>query len=310
MTTPILDNDSLNSALKYIWSQYRMWAMTARRYKNEMARWRDIVLVLSIGGAILGMLSQQLRSSKELIPWISPALGLLSGAALGLAAYFTKEIFSPDREGRAVRARATAEALKSHAYLLATGVPPYDTIAAPEEMFTKIETIRKAADSVAPLTITEQEKTSGMPSAPMSIDDYIKQRVDDQITYYSNQATANNKKLTTGRRLSFILGAVAVLLGLVAATNPSIAGWIAVIGTITAAIAARQYAARYQFLIISYHAAAEKLEALKARWAIERKTGAAADQRFILACEETISAENSGWMAEWTKTGHKEAQRT
>jgi len=105
------------------------------------------------------------------------------------------------------------------------------------------------------------------------------------------------------RRLSLILGALAAVLGIVAATYSSVAGWVAVIGTITASIAARQYAGRYQFLIVSYRAAAEKLEGLKARWEVERKiqAGAAADQKFIQACEEAISTENSAWMAEWTK---------
>jgi hypothetical protein len=92
-------------------------------------------------------------------------------------------------------------------------------------------------------------------------------------------------------------------LGLLAATYASVAGWVAVIGTITAAIAARQYSGRYQFLIVSYQAVAEKLEWLKTRWEIERRTqpATAADHKLILACEEAISTENSAWMAEWTK---------
>jgi hypothetical protein len=86
-----------------------------------------------------------------------------------------------------------------------------------------------------------------------------------------------------------------------------VAGWVAVIGTITAAITARQLAGNYQFLIVSYQAAAEKLQDLKDRWAVERKTegGPAPDHRLILACEEAILTENSAWMAEWTKKSDK-----
>jgi len=304
MATP-LDHESLNAGLKYVWGQYRTWALTARKYKNGVSRWRNIVLLLSISGAILGMLSQQLGALTGVLPWLSPSLGLLSGAVLGLAAYFTRAVLSPDSETRAVRARATAEALKSQAYLLATGVPPYDTVECSEELFNKVETIRKATDNVAALTITEAEKTAGILSAPMSIAGYVEQRVDDQIRFYSDQTNANTARLTRGRRVSVVLGAFAVLLGVVASQNPSIAGWIAVIGTITAAIAAQQYAGRYQFLIASYQAATEKLEGLKVRWEIERKRppASATDQKFIQACEEAISAENSAWMAEWTKKG-------
>ncbi|HKG46902.1 MAG TPA: DUF4231 domain-containing protein [Pyrinomonadaceae bacterium] len=308
MATPIpLDNNSLNSALKYIWAQYRTWAITSRTYKNQVVRWRDIVLALSIGGAIIGTLSQQLTvwNVAEASSWWTRGLGFISGVALALAAYFLKEIFSPDPEGRAVRARAAAEALKSQAYLLATGAPPYDTAATTDELLAKPEQVKKAVENLAPVSITTEQKIERVLSFPMSVDEYVTQRVDDQLDYYIRQAAANAKKVTRGRLISLILGAIAAVLGVIAAKYASVAGWIAVIGTITAAIAARQYAGRYQFLIVSYRAVAERLDWLKTRWNIERnaRTDAAADRKFILACEEAISVENSAWIAEWTKRG-------
>jgi hypothetical protein len=312
MATP-LDHDSLNAALKYIWSQYRTWAITARKYKDEVARWRDIVLALSIGGAVVGTLSQQLVVWNVAQPtsWLVRGLGFVSAAALVLAAFFSKEIFSPDPEGRAVRARAAAEAFKSQAYLLATSAPPYDAITTPEELFEKPERVKQAVENLAPLTITEAQKVERMPSVPMSMEEYVKQRVNDQLEFYFRSANANTVKVAKSRLVSLLLGAVAAVLGIVAATYASVAGWVAVIGTITAAVAARQYAGRYQFLIVSYQAASKKLEGLKARWEIERKmqTAAAADQKFIQACEEAISAENSAWMAEWTKKGTSQPQK-
>jgi hypothetical protein len=306
MATPIpLDNDALNSALKYIWSQYRTWAITSQTYKNEVTQWRDRVLALSIGGAILGTLSQQLIvwNAAYASSWFTRGLGFISAAALALAAYFTKEIFSPDPEGRAVRARAVAEALKSEAYLLATAAPPYNTALTTEELFEKPENLKESVKNVAPVTISAEQKVERILSVPMTVEDYADLRVNDQISFYTRQAAANAKKVATGRRLSLILGAASVVLGIVSARYASVAGWIAVIGTITAAVAARQYAGRYQFLIISYQAAADRLEGLRARWQIERRAqaGSAADHRFILDVERAISAENSAWMAEWTK---------
>ena len=310
MATP-LDHDSLSAGLKYIWTQYRTWAITARHYKNEVSRWRDIVLVLSIGGAVIGTLSQQLVvwNVAPAASWLVRGLGFVSAAALVLAAFFTKEIFSPDPEARAVRARAAAEAFKSQAYLLATGAPPYDAITTPEGLFEKPQKVQQALENLAPLTITESQKNERIPSFPMSMDEYVKQRVDDQIGFYSRSADANTQKVAKTRRLSLILGALAAVLGIVAATYSSVAGWVAVIGTITASIAARQYAGRYQFLIVSYRAAGEKLEGLKARWEVERKLQAAADHKFIQACEDAISAENSAWMAEWTKKSPSQPQK-
>lgn len=310
MSTPIpLDKDALNSALKYIWSQYRTWAITSQTYKNEVARWRDRVLALSIGGAIIGTLSQQLIvwNVADAASWLTRGLGFISAIALALAAYFTKEIFSPDPEGRAVRARAVAEALKSESYRLATGAPPYDVGLTTEQLFAKPESLKEVAKNVPPVTTTDEQKVEKIISVPMSMDDYAEHRVKDQIGYYTRQAMANAKKVARGRQISLVLGAISVVLGIVAAKYASIAGWIAVIGTITAAVAARQYAGRYQFLIVSYQANAERLEGLKARWEIERKTqaGNAADHKFIVAVEEAISTENSAWMAEWTKAGAK-----
>jgi hypothetical protein len=270
--------------------------------------------VLTISGAVIGTLSQQLTvwNVVETSSWLPRGLGFVSGAALGLAAYFTKEIFSPDPEGRAVRARAVAEALKSESYLLATAAPPYDKPLSTEELFSKPEKVKKYVENVMPVVITPQQKIERILTVPMSVSDYVKERVDDQISYYGRQAGVNAKKAAIGRRLSLMFGAIAVLLGIVAARYPSIAAWVAVIGTITGAIAARQYAGRYQFLIVSYQAAASRLEAMKARWEIERKTqaGNAADYKFILAVEEVISAENSAWMAEWSKTERSNAGST
>src|SRR3712207_5229395 len=111
MATPILTNkESWNSALKYLWGEYRTWDLTAQALKKGISRWRDIVFALSIGGAVLGTLAKQVDSWKIATwpPWLPPTLGVLAGAALGLAGYFTKELLDPKPEGKAVRARAAA----------------------------------------------------------------------------------------------------------------------------------------------------------------------------------------------------------
>lgn len=308
MAAPVpFDNDSLNAALNSIWGQYRTWAITSRKYTNEVTRWRKIVLWLSISGAILGTLSQQLPAWGMFTAesWWSRGLGFASGVALGLAAFFTKEIFSPDPEGRAVRARAAAEALKSQAYLIATGAPPYDS--ASTDLFAKQDRVTKAVENLTSITLKPEQKLERLISAPMTVEDYLKQRVDDQITYYTNSAIANEKKISTGRMLSWTFGAAGVILGFLATQRPSAAAWVAVIGTITAAIAAQQYSGRYQFLILTYQAAMEELGELKNRWAGEHKTlGVAADHKLVLAVEKVITSENSAWMVEWTKKTDKQ----
>ena len=96
-----------------------------------------------------------------------------------------------------------------------------------------------------------------------------------------------------------------MVLGLWSAKSPTVAGWVAVIGAVTAAIAAHQYAERYQFLSVSYQATADRLKWLKTKWELDAKarTSVDAQHAFIVASEDAISTENSAWMAEWTKKG-------
>ena len=88
-------------------------------------------------------------------------------------------------------------------------------------------------------------------------------------------------------------------LGGVAVTGRT-AGWIAALATLTAAVAAYLHASRYQYLIVSYQAAAQ-LRALKTRWLIlaDRVGGAAVRDLLSRAFEDAISVENSAWMAKW-----------
>jgi len=306
MSSPILaDRNSWESALKNIWNQYRTWAITATAYKSSVTRWRSIILAFSILGAVIGTLSQQLNLLTLVHgpQWLPSTLGIISGAALGLAAYFTREALSPDAETKAARARAAAEGFKSEAFLIAAVAPPYNTAITTDELFARTSKVTEAVDNLAHQTITTEQGLEGIPTEPLSAEAYVKARVDDQIDgFYLPRARAYETKLANGKYFMLGLGTIAVLLGLGSAKFPSFAGWIAVIGTLTAAVAARHYAARYQFLIVTYQATAEKLRRLKTEWEVARKTDpVAADQKLIVGCEETISSENTGWMAEFTK---------
>jgi hypothetical protein len=131
--TPSWDQGHM-AALENVWGEYRTWAATARQQRAEIASWRFRVLLLTILGAGLGTLSQYLPtfSSVDTSAWLSPAgiTGILSAMVIAFATYFSREILSPDRERRWIRARSVAEALKAEAYLFRTAVPPYDVAAA------------------------------------------------------------------------------------------------------------------------------------------------------------------------------------
>ena len=151
-------------------------------------------------------------------------------------------------------------------------------------------------------TISEDDKRKGLPTGTLSVDQYIDMRVNDQITkFYIPKAIENERIVKRGRQISLFLGALAVVLGALGASGWT-AAWVAVITTVTVAIAAYLYAGRYQYLVISYQATARRLELLRSRWEASGMTDANDERnQFIRDCEEAISIENSAWMTEWTR---------
>lgn len=313
-TTSSSSATTKNEALGYIWKQYRTYAATSRKHKKVLSTWRYYVLGLSIIGAILATICQQTTGlefeNNAWWPWIPRVLGVLSAIALGLAAFFSKEILSPDQERRWVRSRSLAEALKSQAYLFVTGAPPYDTTEAIDRLYENTEKLLGEVTDLAVEFISEEEQRKRIPPVSLTVDQYIEVRITEQIKkFYLPRAKEHQETMKRGKKISLGLGVAAVILGALGASGWT-AGWVAVISTVTASIAAYLYAGRYQYLVISYQATARRLGLLSSRWRASGKTDADIEERntFICDCENSISIENSAWMAEWT-TKHEEQEQ-
>lgn len=295
-----------NPALAYVWGKYKEYALTSRKRKAELTSWRYRVLLFGIAGAALGTLSQQSTgwiNNNVSLGWVPTALGLLSAVAIALATYFGREILNPYQEERWIRSRSMAEALKTEIYLFLTNTPPYDTDKKREKLLEKTEELLKRVEDLPTEIISERDKQKDLPTKDWTVSEYIYKRIDDQIfNFYRPKADELKHKMERNKKLGLSLGVIAVILGALGATGWT-AGWIAVISTITASIAAYAYAGRYQYLIISYQATADKLERLRTLWEAKGKTDADTDERnkFIIECEEVISIENSAWMAEMVK---------
>jgi hypothetical protein len=85
MSTSSSLNDHSRSALAYVWGKYREYAMSSRKRKADISRWRLRVLILGISGAILGTLCQEtmrlgLDKAADL-SWLPSFLGWSSAAA-------------------------------------------------------------------------------------------------------------------------------------------------------------------------------------------------------------------------------------
>lgn len=292
------------SSLEYGWGEYRVWAATAREQRSAMFSWRFRVLILSIAGAVFGTLSHQLTDAGFAAAGLfslSTMFGLLSGVSIALAAFFSKEILSPERERRWVRARSVAEALKSETYLFRTGAPPYDTPDAAGRLVQRVQELEETVHDLHAVTLSSDQRRERLPAEFLTVHQYVNERVDDQIDkFYRPRVKQYEAVVTRGRRMSLVLGALAAILGALGASGWT-AAWVAVLTTITASIAAYLYAGRYQYLIVSYQATARRLEALKQLWLVSPASDTDTKQchQFIRACEEAISIENTAWMAKW-----------
>jgi hypothetical protein len=230
--------------------------------------------------------------------WIT---GIVGGCLMALATYLGREILKPDQERLWVRARSLAEALKAETFLLRSGAPPYD---APEPGLKLLERVQELLAMVTDLPaaiLTKDDRLQGLPEGPLSVGQYIQERLDGQIDqFYRPRAQQYDVLMKRWGAATLTLGALAAILGVLGKWTGA---WVAVLTTTATSVAAYLYANRYQYLIISYQATARQLEFLKHQWTVMGAPEQDPEKRhrFLLDCEEAISIENNAWMAKWVE---------
>jgi hypothetical protein len=291
-----------SSPLASTWSRYMAWAQTARELKASLDRSRLWTLILAIGGALLVTLGQQIGS---LPATMAPRAGLaakivgLGGAgAIALSTYFAREALSNESVQRWTRCRSAAESLKACTYLYRAAVPPFDGADRDQKLLERRTAIENAIEGVEQSVIQVQD--ANFDPSFLSADDYCAKRVDDQVKFYENWTVDYQKKTRALRAVVLWLGAIAVILGVVTALKLPVAGWTAVIATITAAITSHVHSQRYQSLIATYQATTRHLETLKDKWVAGGKAEASRNT-FIQSCEDTMALENSAWVTQWSQ---------
>lgn len=296
-----------------VWEEYRKAAKRSRALKRRLNRTRLIVLGLVVAGSVLGLSadqSVQWLSREAVLGWLPRGLAAAGAVALAIAAFLGKEVLDSTTEREWVFARSQAEALKSEAYKFMAKAPPYDGDDRERRLSDQAKVLLEDEASAAPVRLDEDDKRRNLPGDWLSVDDYIRDRVEDQIKeYYEPNALETHAILERLRLSGFVLGLVGAVLGAIGASSTSstwTAGWIAVIGAISGSIAAFAFAGRYQYLSISYELTARRLKMLVHDWRLlaeAEKPGKAGE--FVHNCENAISVENHNWIAEWTKKSKK-----
>ena len=282
------------------WHAYRTWAVTARFLKGDLSRWTHRTLWLAAVGAVLAAAGQEFGVLKAFASWPMLAKGtaILASFAVALSAYFGKEALAGNKAEDWIKARSAAESLKAITYLFRTGAPPFNTTDREKLLFEGVSAIEQRVASVQTRSAAPETAVSDL--SPLTVDEYITQRVDEQIGYYDQRAGEYQRNNDRLRNATMWLGAASVLLGFISSAGavPALVGLIA---TLIASLSAHAQNQQYQTLIVVYQSTSRRLMALKGEWLATHKTDADTAERneFIRRCEDTLALENSAWVGEW-----------
>jgi hypothetical protein len=279
--------------LKNIWEHYRAYTNTSVRLKTTQGRWRSWLLVASIIALLVTPFAKTF--DKFHLDTVSSILTVVATVLFSLMAWFHREVLGDDSEQPWVRSRQTGEGLKSLAFRFLGGAKPFDT-PGPEAALRRAEELRKEA-AIAPDSVTAEQAQEKIPPAPLTMLDYVKLRVDDQIDFYSK---AIDRVREANRRIVNISLAISAGVVVFGALGALIAKdwrdiWAPALGAAATLATAENTRARQRFLVDSYSTAMSKLEFAKTRWEVSAKQPED-DTQLIETTEGIVAAENAGWV--------------
>ena len=305
-----------NAALAETWRKYRGWAARAHAVRASLDYWRLLVLQLTVAGAVFATLASQLPvwlSNTDRIGVVARALSALSAAAMALAAYSGRSTLDPTAERQWLRARALGESCKSECYRFAARVPPYEGADAGPKLLNKLQQLLASGADVPAMEIDDADAVKGLPPYPLSVQDYVALRLRDQIdSFYRPKAAQNEHKAALYAHWGQGLSAFAAILGSVGAIwgGSYFEAWVAVAGTIAAAIGSYALGQRFQRLAATYQVTADRLAVRLALWEVTAvaQPDPATDRALVLDAEGIMAAENEAWLAEFLRDPTAPAQ--
>jgi hypothetical protein len=197
-------------------------------------------------------------------------------------------------------ARAISESLKREAFKYCTKAAPYDKDSAETLLNEERKKIEADGDDLLGIMVTTSKKGS-LPRTELTADQYVSQRVDGQIAFYTKRADRYRKIAWWLRGGEFVLALAATLITAVASVTGNhifgfqfdIAALTAVLTTVAGAVLAHVEASRFDFLVTTYRATARRLQ--------DRKDGSMQPlSDFVNDCEKIIETENTSWIAKWS----------
>lgn len=276
------------------WEQQSVWSQIANGLKRDLQRSRNVLLALTVVGALLSAAAVVAGLGSEL----GKGLAALGGAAVGIAA-IARARAGGDAVQTWTRARSVAEAIKSEVYLYQARAGVYGKPRRERVLDERVETIERDAANLAPHKAGVKPARRALPPV-IDAATYVRERIDVQIgDFYRPRAAELRRRIRRIRDAQLALSALGVAIAAVAAFTGSdaVAVWIPALTTIAGAVSAHAAAERYEYLLVEYVRTADELERLR-----DRRGSAAglSDEELIRAAEQVISIQNEGWLAKLT----------
>ena len=281
-------------ALMTVARDQKRWSQTADQLKNSIQAGREQAFALAIVGAVLETAGAQMHN---IYAGIAVWLGYTGAAALAVGGVIRQWKLGHEQTQAWVLARSASEALKREMYLFRTSSGPYASgnpdltlLDRRDEVLTKAQPAQKfAAEIRGDLAVL----------GPLDATGYLNTRIEGekgQINYFNSHADQYAKTQKQFNAAQFGLAIFAALLGagLTAWGKQSSGAWIAVITTISGAIAAHVLSERYDQLTVTYRATADRLTGAVARWKASANDTLSA---LVETCEAVLLQENQGWIA-------------
>ncbi len=159
-----------DSELQSHWNEHVAWSETANRLKASRDRYRSLVLVLTVTGAVLATIASGSAESTA-----RTTAGLLGAVSLAVIPFLTKYFLSAETTRNWLRARSISEGIKSEVYLYQAGAEPYTGALAAATLRKKVRTIRDWGKSLE-LERAKNEVSQKPGPPPLDATSYITSR--------------------------------------------------------------------------------------------------------------------------------------
>jgi hypothetical protein len=296
--------------IEQAWNEYRGWAKRARSLQKSADRWNFWAMIALIATGFLGAaatfsgtLPPECRPGGE----VARAFGCAAAVSAALSLYVGRQALAVGAESGWLRARATAEALKSECFRFAAGVGRYapNKSSDAEAADAFIERRKALAARAAGDSLTPEDDPVGpagddrRPSRPMTDKWYLSNRIDRQIEFYKRGRDKNENGYRRLQLWTFVAGAVVAAVSAVAAVyGARFAAWTGALTTVGAAVSAYGLAERQKYLAASYAAMNANLERTKERFALGGVTLGA----LVAAAEDLMESEHAAWIDQMART--------